>query len=113
MSEIEWFDWRRFPDPRKKGILVAPFGPGVYELRHRSTGQLILYGSGGNCASQMSSLLPKPLGCGHRSNSGKRQHVLTNLSEVDYRTVACENVAEAKRIEAALRTRRADYLFQT
>jgi len=26
-------NWRSFPDPRQGGILVAPFGPGCYELR--------------------------------------------------------------------------------
>jgi len=29
----QWSEWRRFPDPRKLEFLIAPFGPGCYELR--------------------------------------------------------------------------------
>jgi hypothetical protein len=28
LMNADWSDWRAFPDPREKGILVAPFGPG-------------------------------------------------------------------------------------
>lgn len=30
----DWSEGRALPDPRNFGILVAPFGPGVYELRN-------------------------------------------------------------------------------
>jgi hypothetical protein len=39
----EWSEWHRFPDPRKGELLIAPFGPGCYELRHGT--QLVLYPS--------------------------------------------------------------------
>jgi hypothetical protein len=66
----EWSEWRPFPDPRKSGILTAPFGAGCYELRHRD-GRLVLFGTAGHVAYRMTSLLPKPFGSGHRSNAGE------------------------------------------
>ena len=39
-----WTKWERFPDPREKEFLVAPLGPGVYELRLKRTGRFVLLG---------------------------------------------------------------------
>lgn len=113
----QWSEWRPFPDPREGGYLIAPFGPGVYELRHHSTGQGILFGEGGNLAARMSSLLPEPLGCGTRRNEGKRRHVLEHLADVEYRTMATDSREDAKMAEAYIRARRGkrpgDFLFWT
>ena len=53
-----------FRDPGSFGELSAPFGPGVYELRNRKTGELVLFGMSKNVAYRMSSLLPQPDGGG-------------------------------------------------
>jgi len=57
----KWSRWLPFPDPRKCKILIAPLGPGVYELRIARDRELVLVGIGGNRAHRMCSLLPKPL----------------------------------------------------
>lgn len=108
-----WSEWLQFPNPKNCGYLVAPFGPGCYELRNRASGKLVLYGEGGNTASRMSSLLPKPLGCGTRNNAKKREHVLANISSIEYRTIAFATRLEAKECERELRRNKAAYLFQT
>lgn len=54
----DWSEWRQFPNPKDEGYLEAPFGPGVYELRHRSNGVRILFGEGRTVAYRMTSLLP-------------------------------------------------------
>ena len=113
MGTDSWSEWRVFPDPRQSGVLSAPFGAGCYELRHRSDGRLILFGSGSNCAYRMTSLLPYPEGCGHRRNNSKRQYVLQNLADVEYRTLACIDVKEAKECEANLRRNGSTYIFHT
>jgi len=79
----EWSEWRPFPNPRRGDYLQAPFGPGVYELRHKSTGDLILFGQSKNVAWRMSSLLPAGLGCGTRGNSEKRDYVRKHLADID------------------------------
>jgi hypothetical protein len=107
----EWSDWRPFPDPRKSGILTAPFGAGCYELRHRD-GKLILYGTAGHVAYRMTSLLPEPFGAGHRSNAGKRAHILEHLEDIEYRTSAFATSQEAKACERGLKSNNT-YIFPT
>lgn len=107
-----WTKWAPFPDPRKKEFLVAPLGPGVYELRLKGTGKLVLLGIGKSCALRMSSLLPAPLGQGMRRNFKKRAFVLKNLSRVEYRTCACATITEARLLEKQ-RMVEAEFLFPT
>jgi hypothetical protein len=99
----QWSDWKPFPDPRECGYLVAPLGPGVYELRHRRSGDLILYGCGKNLAYRMSSLLPQPYGEGTRNNAKKRSYVLEHIEDIEYRTRACDSKEQAEQQEQMLR----------
>lgn len=105
-------DWLPFPDPRAGGILHAPYGPGVYQIRNRQTGQLILFGSSKRLAWRMCSLLPEPLGCGGRDNNDKRNYVLEHLADLDYRCWTCESEDAAKSKERELK-RAETYLFTT
>lgn len=107
-----WSKWIPFPDPRKNGYLYAPFGAGVYELRRRSTGRKVLFGKGGNLAFRMSSLLPKPYGCGVRKNKQKREYVLEYIEDIEYRTLPCSSIEEANFEEIKLKKNRDDYLFK-
>lgn len=107
-----WSDWLPFPDPRKGGLLVAPYGAGVYELRNRRTSEFVLRGMGANCAYRMSSLLPKPLGQGTRNNANKRQYVLAHLADVEYRYMVCASAAEARAFEMVCKSER-PCLFNT
>ena len=91
----EWSRWHPFPDPRSEGYLSTPFGPGVYELRNRMSGELVLVGESKNVARRMSSLLPSPLGSGTRNNSAKREYVRRHLGRIEYRTKACADKAGA------------------
>ena len=100
MKEI-WSKWRLFPDPRNGDCLIAPFGAGCYQLRLRDTKELILFGMGGHVALRMSSLLPTPLGCGTRNNIAKRNCVLEELGNVEYRTIPAATTQRAKEIERA------------
>jgi len=108
---LQWSSWERFPDPRKRGILIAPFGPGCYELRNGN--QLVLFGRGKNTACRMGSLVPGPLGSGTRNNSAKKGYVLENIGIIKYRTLACSSPEEAVLEEGKLRKNKRDYLFPT
>jgi hypothetical protein len=106
-----WSEWRSFPDPRLEGYLVAPLGPGVYELRNRDTGQLVLFGRSKHCASRMSSLLPDSGGT--RKNYKKRNYVLEHLSKIEYRTRPFPTDGEAAAFESELRDGGGGYIFGT
>ena len=107
MDEIDkaynWTSWNPFPNPQNGDYLHAPFGAGVYQLRNKVIGEYILFGEGKNLAYRMSSLLPRPLGSGRRNNSTKREYVLKNIKNIEYRTVACKNKGDAQKIQRDLK----------
>jgi len=102
---VRWTRWYPFPDPRHGGILHAPFGLGVYEVRRQSTKRGVLFGIGNHVASRMTSLLPKPHGKGTRNNAAKRRYCLRHMADLEYRTRPCATRAEALAIERELRAR--------
>ena len=110
-----WSEWRPFPDPRARDVLIAPFGPGVYEIRHACRDdKLVLFGIGGHVAVRFSSLLPKPYGKGARNNKVKREYCLTHLADLEYRTLATTTRNEAAAIEREIKkTCGSQYLFGT
>jgi hypothetical protein len=92
-----------------RDFLIAPVGPGCYELREGK--KLIPYGEGGHVAYRMTSLLPKPLGCGTRDNQDKRNYVFKHLGRIEYRTLACDTRREARIEEGKLRSQN-NHLFR-
>ena len=111
-GEARWSVWLPFPDPRRAEYISAPIGPGIYELRDKDTGELVLVGCAKNCAQRMSSLLPAPLGAGTRRNSRKRDYVLTHLESIEYRTAGFASRSLARACESTRRSL-ASYRFPT
>ncbi len=108
-----WSDWRPFPDPRRRGMLTAPFGAGCYELRRSDTGEKVLFGASGHVAARMSCLLPKGLGTGGRRNTRKRDYVLKYLDLIEYRTITCDTGPGAFRLEKEFKPKQGPYSFPT
>ncbi|WP_053183950.1 hypothetical protein [Sunxiuqinia dokdonensis] len=109
---MEWTEWIKFPDPREGEYLYAPWGYGIYQLRNIRTNELVLFGSGNHLAYRMSSLLPEPLGQGTRKNRLKREYVLENINDIQYRTLAFLSKHEMKSFEDGLRIKK-NHLFDT
>ena len=108
-----WSRWRPFPDFRTEGYPQVYVGPGVYELRRRSTRERILVGEGGILACRMVSLLPASHGgVGTRRNSRKREYVAEHRPDVEYRTRRCSTKAEARELERQM-LRKHEYRFPT
>lgn len=107
-----WSDWKSFPDPRKGEYLYAPLGSGVYQLRNKKTDEFVLYGTSKNHAYRMTSLLPKPFGTGTRNNEDKRNYVLNNLQNIEYRTISFIDNNDAKLFEYYIKSVE-QYLFNT
>ncbi|MBM3566500.1 MAG: hypothetical protein FJX42_10370 [Alphaproteobacteria bacterium] len=110
---MKWSKWRPFPNPERGGLLIAPFGPGCYQLRLRKKKRLILFGQSGHVAHRMTSLLPNPRGTGTRRNSTKRTCVHLHISEIEYQTIACKDRRAAKKVEENLRKDKSAYMFKT
>ena len=108
-----WSDWRQFPDFTEEGYLYVYVGPGVYELRNRETGELVLVGESANLAYRIMSLLPERCGgVGTRRNERKREYVAAHRWHIDYRTRTCATKAGAQELERRMR-RDNEYIFPT
>jgi len=104
-----WSEWRQFPDPRKRESLIAPVGPGCFELRQRE--QKVLFGWGNRVAERMTTLLRRPLGAGAGNSDKKRAYVSEYLDSIEYRVVACATPNEAKKLEEELKRNCDEYIF--
>lgn len=89
-----WSGWKRFPDALTGGVVEAPIGPGVYEVRHASSGELIAFGHSGNVANAISELRvqrPNPI-----ARLFGRRPPASHPGDLEYRTCAAASRAEAK-----------------
>lgn len=60
----------------------------------------------------MTSLLPNPFGAGTRNNEDKRNYVLNNLQDIEYRTISFIDNNDAKLFENYIKSVE-QYLFNT
>lgn len=107
-----WSNWNSIPSPQTCFNIEAPVGPGVYQVREKRTHRLIQFGIGVKCQKRMQSLYPPPFGSGTRNNSDKREYILTNWKDLEYRTVSTNTRAEAALIERVLKSDN-NHLFNT
>lgn len=112
LYETGWSEWGPFPNPEKGEYLYAPFGAGVYQLRNKKEQKYVLFGTGSHLAYRMSSLLPEPYGQGTRKNTGKRNYVLKNIDDIEYRTIAFASKEMAKSFENFVKIKES-YIFNT
>lgn len=110
--EREWGDWAPMPSPENFRQIEGPQEAGVYQIRDRDRKELILFGSGNECRKRMKSLFPKPYGVGTRNNLEKRNFVLENWKELEYRTIETTCEEEAQAIEGLLKAKK-NHRFNT
>lgn len=108
LNELEkkWKDWRAMPENCNE--IIGPENLGVYQVRNRATGELILFGNGVDCQKRMKSLYT-----GHgRNNKDKVNHVKANWQDLEYRTIETNYKEEAEAIEGLLKAKR-NHRFNT
>ena len=98
-----WKSWKLMPAPEECRSIDGPDGPGVYQIRNSATREYIQFGIGNLCRKRMKSLFPKPYGVGTRNNEEKRNYILKNWQQLEYRTLSTGTREEAKRIEDQLK----------
>jgi hypothetical protein len=100
---INWTEWKPMPTPADCRKIEGPEGYGVYQIRNKQTEQFIQFGESMNCRRRMKSFFPKPYGTGTRDNEDKRNYVLDNWKNLEYRTCATVSKAEAVQIDRDLK----------
>jgi hypothetical protein len=90
-----WSAWKRFPDAQLGGVVEAPIGPGVYEVRHTHTGRVVAFGSANNVANAISELKVNGGISAFQRFFGK-QPLVSHVHDLEYRTYAAASRAEAK-----------------
>lgn len=101
LNELEekWDDWK--PMPENCNDIIGPESSGVYQIRNRETGKLILFGNGGKCQERMKSLYT---GNG-RNNKDKVNYVKENWKDLEYRTIETNSKVEAEAVEGLLKAK--------
>src|SRR5262245_23333853 len=102
-----WTSWRRFPLAGLNETIEAPIGPGVYEVRHMASGELMAFGHTGNLAQTLATIGPQPHRPLWRALFSRRNG--KHPGDVEYRTCTTVNRREAKIVARQLRSRRAAY----
>lgn len=87
-----WSEWKRYPRVVRGERLEAPIGPGIFEVRHVSSGALFAFAAADNLAEALSHLA-----FGSRSLMSwfGRRDPLT-LPDLEYRTFSTATRANAK-----------------
>jgi len=102
-----WAEWRAFPDPETGGHLMAPIGPGVFEVRDTGTGEQIVFDCSDNVARSLASLAPHP-----RRGFGLffRRAANSLKSTLEYRTCPAPTRHEARALVRRFYERRGAYI---
>ncbi len=100
-----WTEWKRYPKAARGENIEAPIGPGIYEVRYRSSGALFAFGAVDNLALALSVLqvAPKSL----TSWFARRE---PSPPDLDYRTCATATKADAKTAAERMIGRRETYM---
>jgi hypothetical protein len=53
-----WTTWRRFPDSQQRELMQAPIGPGVYEVRRISNGEVVAFAAAASVDRDLSDFRP-------------------------------------------------------
>ena len=89
-----WSNWKSFPNAHQGEHIQAPIGPGVYEVCHVSTQELVAFGHTSNVARALSNVLPP---AGRKWPFFRRAaRPRYRSSELEYRTCAAGSLAEAR-----------------
>jgi hypothetical protein len=102
-----WTSWKSFPSAERGEHVEAPIGPGLYEVRDISTGDLTAFDAAANVAQALSALRKPPSRTWAKLFGGERRSF--NSPSLEYRTCAASSMNEAKMMAQALLGRRQVY----
>jgi hypothetical protein len=100
-----WTPWKQFPDSQRGGVVEAPIGPGVYEVRRIANGELVAFGYSAKVAQELTKLRP------NQASPSWMRRLTRNASdfapsELEYRTWSAGTKSQAKALARGLLGRR-------
>jgi hypothetical protein len=101
-----WSEWKRYPKAARGEKLEAPIGPGIFEVRHVSSGALFAFEASENLAHTLSSIASGPKS--FVSWFGRRDPAA--LPDLEYRTFTTSTREEAKVAAERMLGRRETYM---
>jgi hypothetical protein len=101
-----WSEWKRYPKAARGETLEAPIGPGIFEVRHASSGALFAFEATDNIAHALSSITAGPKS--FASWFGKRDPV--TMPDLEYRTFSTSTREDAKVAAERMRGRREAFM---
>jgi hypothetical protein len=103
-----WSNWKSFPNAGAGGLVEAPIGPGVYEVRHTDSGEQIAFGHAGNVAEALADLKVDDGGASW-SRMFRKTNPVPLVGDLEYRTCAAASRAEARTAARRLKGLRQSY----
>jgi len=101
-----WSSWKKFPNAERGEHVEAPIGPGIYEVRNISTGDLTAFNASANVAHALSALRRKQPSWAKLFNANRSAW---QGNDLEYRTCPASSLSEAKMMVQALLGRRQVY----
>ena len=101
-----WSEWKAFPDPKTGGELLAPVGPGLFELRDTETGKQIAFDCSANVARSLAVYAPQERRSLFRLFGGEAGP----QGRAEYRTCATSDLRVARLMMRHLHERRGSCL---
>jgi hypothetical protein len=98
-----WSEWKRYPRAERGENIEAPISPGIFEVRHATTGALFSFDAVENVASALSQLQVSS-----KSWFARRGPAVT--PDLEYRTCATSSKADAKTAVERMISRRDTYM---
>lgn len=87
-----WSGWKRFSNG---GVVDAPAGPGVYEVRHTLTGRALAFGHSADLVKSIEAVMMNEASPWTRLLGRQPLHH-ARVSDLEYRTCCAESRADAK-----------------
>lgn len=99
----QWSSWKKFPEPQRGEHVDAPLGPGLYEVRRGTSGEVLAFGHSPNVAVTLARQTTPSFW------ERWRGKMSIDVRDMEYRTMAATSPALARAHAANIERRRENY----
>jgi hypothetical protein len=99
----QWTSWKKFPEPQRGEHLDAPLGPGIFEVRRATSGEVLAFGHSPNVAVTLARQMAPSFW------ERWRGKMSLDLRDIEYRTMAATTPRSARDHAAKIDRQREAY----